>query len=86
MFFNEDGTLNFRELLADTPSFRTIMEDGMISQDEVDAQFEKVNSLLRSMEARYDAAVMKDVMTVMAESCVLYAIQNYYSLQGIMDE
>lgn len=86
MFLNEDGTLNISDLITNNESFKTIMEDGIITKNEVDGQFTKVISLLRNMEAKYDASIMEDVRELMAESCIMYAVHNYYTMQNIDEE
>ena len=86
MFFNEDGTLDVDGLLVNNTSFKTIMEDGVITVEEVEAQTEKVASLLRAMEAKYDKAVMDDVMNLMSEACIMYAVSNYLSIQNLDEE
>lgn len=86
MFFKEDGTLDVDGLLVNNASFKTIMEDGVITVEEVEAQTEKVASLLRAMEAKYDKAVMDDVMNLMSEACIMYAVSNYLSIQNLDEE
>lgn len=86
MFFKEDGTLDVDGLLVNNTSFKTIMEDGVITVEEVEAQTEKVASLLRAMEAKYDKAVMDDVMNLMSEACIMYAVSNYLSIQNLDEE
>lgn len=86
MFLNEDGTLNISSLMTNNESFKIIMEDGVITKNELDDQFAKVTSLLRDMEAKYDASIMEDVRELMAESCIMYAVHNYYTMQTIDEE
>lgn len=86
MFFKEDGTLDVDGLLVNNASFKTIMEDGVITADEVEAQTEKVASILRDMGAKYDKAVMDDVMNLMSEVCLMYAVSNYLSIQNLDEE
>ena len=86
MFFKEDGTLDVDGLLVNNASFKTIMEDGVITVEEVEAQTEKVASLLRAMGAKYDKAVMDDVMNLMSEVCLMYAVSNYLSIQNLDEE
>lgn len=86
MFFKEDGTLDVDGLLVNNASFKTIMEDGVITVEEVEAQTEKVASILRDMGAKYDKAVMDDVMNLMSEVCLMYAVSNYLSIQNLDEE
>ena len=38
MFFNEDGILNIVEMVVNNASFKTIIEDGVITEEEIMAQ------------------------------------------------
>ena len=86
MFYKEDGTLDVDGLSVNNASFNTIMEDGVITADEVEAQTEKVASILRDMGAKYDKAVMDDVMNLMSEVSIMYAVSNYLSIQNLDEE
>lgn len=83
MFFNEEGLLNVDELVVNNESFRTIMEDGVITESEIEAQSEKVFTILRNMENKFSEEQLVEVKNLIAESCVLYAVYNYYSLQDL---
>ena len=41
MFFNEEGILNIDEMVVNNASFKAIMEDGIITEEEIKAQSEK---------------------------------------------
>lgn len=83
MFFNEKGILNIDEMVSDNASFKNIMEDGIISEDEIKTQSDKVVSMLRDMEAKYSEEQLADIRSLLVESSVLYAVYNFYSLQNI---
>ena len=51
MFFNEKGILNIDEMVADNASFKNIMEDGIVTEEEVKAQSDKGIAMLHDMEA-----------------------------------
>ena len=46
MFFIEKGILNIDEWVANNDSFKKIMEDGIVTDEEVKAQSDKVVSML----------------------------------------
>ena len=83
MFFNEEGILNIDEMVVNNASFKNIMEDGVITEEEIKAQSDKVVSLLRDMEATYSQEQLAQIKDLMVESSVLYAIYYLYSIQNI---
>ena len=46
MFFNEEGILNIDEMVVNNVSFKNIMEDGVITEEEIKAQSDKVVAML----------------------------------------
>ena len=83
MFFNEEGILNIDEMVVNNASFKTIMEDGVITEEEIKAQSDKVVSLLHDMEAKYNEEQLAEIKNLLVESSVLYAVYNFYSIQNI---
>ena len=83
MFFNEEGILNIDEMVVNNASFKNIMEDGIITAEEIKSQSDKVVALLRDIEARYTPEQLAEIKELMVESSVLYAIYNLYSIQNI---
>ena len=83
MFFNEDGILNIDEMIVNNASFKTIMEDGVITDEEIKAQSEKVVAMLHDMEAKYTEEQLAEIRNLFVESSVLYALYNVYSIQNI---
>ena len=83
MFFNEEGILNIDEMVVNNTSFKAIMEDGVITEDEIKAQSEKVVSLLHDMEAKYSEEQLAEIKNLLVESSVLYAVYNFLSIQNI---
>lgn len=83
MFFNKEGILNIDEMVASNASFKNIMEDGIVTEEEVKAQSDKVITILHNMEAKYSNEQLADIKELLAETGVLYAIYNIYSIQNI---
>lgn len=83
MFFNEEGILNIDEMVASNASFKNIMEDGIVTEEEVKAQSDKVITILHNMEAKYNNEQLAEIKELLAETGVLYAIYNIYSIQNI---
>lgn len=83
MFFNEDGILNLDEMVVNNASFKNIMEDGVITEDEIKSQSDKVLALLHSIETKYNTEQLEEIRNLLVESSVLYAAYNYYTIQNI---
>lgn len=83
MFFNDEGILNIDEMVADNASFKNIMEDGVVSEEEIKAQSDKVIALLRNMEAKYSEEQLAEIKKLLVETSVLYAVYNIHSIQSI---
>ena len=83
MFFNEEGILNIDEMVVNNASFKTIMEDGVITEEEIKAQSDKVVAMLHDMEAKYNEEQLSEIKNLLVESSVLYAVYNFHSIQNI---
>ena len=83
MFFNEEGILNIDEMVVNNASFKAIMEDGVITEEEIKAQSDKVVAMLHDMEAKYNEEQLAEIKSLLAESSVLYAVYNFHSIQSI---
>ena len=83
MFFDENGILNIDEMVVNNASFRNILEDGIVTEEEIKKQSDKVVSMLHGMEAKYSKAQLEDIKSLLVESSVLYTIYNIYSIQSI---
>ena len=64
MFFNEEGILNIDEMVVNNASFKNIMEDGVITEEEIKVQSEKVIALLQKMEQKYNSEHKKILQTL----------------------
>lgn len=83
MFFNEEGILNIDEMVINNASFKNIMEDGIITEEEIKMQSDKVVSMLHDMEKKYSEEQLSEIKNLLVESSVLYAVYNFHSIQNI---
>lgn len=83
MFFNEKGILNIDELIMNNASFKKIMEDGIVTEEEIKEQSDKVVALLHDMEKKYSEEQLNEIKELLVESGVLYAVYNFYSIQSL---
>ena len=72
MLFDKEGILNIDELVAQRPTFRKIMEDQIVTDDELTNQANLVVNLLKKLE-----------QNILAEMSVLYAIHQYKEIQDL---
>jgi hypothetical protein len=83
MIFNEQGFIDIDEMIAQEPSFQKIMEDGVVTSEELHEQTERVINLLHEVENRFSEEDQLLVKRLFAETNVLSAIYHYYQLQNI---
>ena len=83
MFFYEKGILNIDELVASNNSYKKIMEDGIVTDEELKEQSDKVLAILRNIEQKHTDEELKEIKELLTESSVLYAIYQYYSIQTL---
>lgn len=75
-FFDESGGLNIDDLILQQPSFKKIMEDGIVTEEELAEQKERVISLLKKIEQNFTSEQIDQVRELLAEISVLIAVQN----------
>ncbi len=83
MFFNAEGILDIDEMIVNNASFKNIMEDGVVTEDEIKAQSDKVVVILQDMETKYSKEQLEDIKNLLVEASVLYTVYNFYSIQNI---
>ena len=83
MFFNQNGRLNIDEAIVNKESFKKIMEDGIVSEEEIKEQSEKVIGLFKDIENKFSEEQLRDIKDLLAETSVLYAVYNIYSIQSL---
>ena len=77
-FFDETGTLNIDDLILEQPSFQKIMEDGVVTDEELAEQKERVIALLKKLEQKLTPEQIDLVRELLAEISVLVAVRNIY--------
>ncbi len=80
-FFDEAGTLNLDELIINHPSFIRIMEDGVVTQEELTEQGQRVTNLLKRMEQTLSPDQIDQVRELLAEISVLVAARGIFEKQ-----
>ena len=80
-FFTEDGILNIEELVFEQPSFLKIIEDGVVTEDELREQSGRVTRSLREFEKTASPEEIDQVRELLAEISVLVAVRQIYDNQ-----
>lgn len=80
-FFDESGLLNIEDIIIQQPSFIKIMEDGIVTEEELKEQSQSVISLLRNIEKSATPETIEQIRELMAEISVLVAARSLYGRQ-----
>ena len=83
MLFNKQGIIDIDEMIAQEPSFQNIMADGVVTDEELRQQSERVIALLHEAQQRFNDDDLQFIKTLFAETNVLSAIYRYYELQNL---
>lgn len=75
---DESGFLNVEDLIMKSLSFQKMMEDSVITEEEIQAQSDLVISLLSQLEATCSDAQKELLRRLLAEVCVLVGVNGGY--------
>lgn len=78
-FFDKNGMLNIDELIVEQPSFIKIMEDGVVTEEELQEQSKRVEAILKDLEKTASPETIEKVRHLLAEMSVLVAIKQIYT-------
>ena len=70
-------------MVVNNASFKAIMEDGVITEEEIKAQSDKVVAMLHDMDAKYNEEQLTEIKNLLLESSVLLSEYNFHSIQNI---
>lgn len=75
-FFDDNGMLNIDELIAEQPSFIKIMQDGIVTNEEILEQSKRVEEILEEIEKTTSPKTIEKIRHLLAEISVLIAINQ----------
>jgi hypothetical protein len=81
-FDPETGTLLLDEYVSRRPSFRKVMEDNLVTDEEVAEQTRRVIALLRDLEGRLAPEVRAVATDALCELAVLYALERHHQISS----
>lgn len=70
------GNLNIEDIVVNQPSFKRIIEDGIITEEEIEEQSQRVVAEIKEIEAIATPEVKEKMRELLAEMSVLAAISN----------
>ena len=82
MFFNDHGIIDIDETVRREPSFQKIMADGVVTEDELRSQSERVIALFHEAERRFSDSDQQFIKKLFSETSVLSEVYHYFSIQN----
>ncbi len=83
MLFDKNGIFCLDELMATRPTFQKIMEDKMVTNEEINGQTGLVLELLQDIEQTFSPEQLSKIENLLAEFGVLSAVYQYKQIQDI---
>ena len=85
VFFNEDGSLKINETIMNQPTYRKIIEDGVVTNEELIEQSNLVMTLFRKIEDTFNKEQKQLVQDLIVEISVLNSIFKQHGMQIATD-
>lgn len=80
--FDENGMLNISDIVLNHPSYKAIMEDGIVTDEELQQQTEAAIASLHHLESICNEEQQNAILDALAETGVLFAVYQNYQLQN----
>lgn len=81
--FDENGMLNISDIVLNHPSYKAIMEDGVVTDEELKEQAETTIKALRKLQEICSEEQQNAILDAISEMSVLFATYHQYELQEI---
>lgn len=81
IIFNEDGTLNVSQSAKSHPSNKRIMNDQLVTLDEMGQLYQHIKSIFRQIEDTFTEEQKQLVHKLIVESEVYQAIRKHFNEQ-----
>lgn len=79
--FDESGGLNIDDFILEQDSFKKIMADGIVTEEEMAEQSKRVIALLKSFEKTASPEQIELMRKLLAEISVLIAVSSVFLKQ-----
>lgn len=80
--FDESGSFNTDVLIMERPSFQAIMADGMVTEEKINEQGQRVKDLIVQMEPNFTPEQKAQIQDLVAEVSVLLTAVAIADRQG----
>ncbi len=81
--FDENGLLNISDIVKNHPSYKAIMEDGLVTDQELKEQADAAIASLRKLQALCNEEQQGAILDAISEMGVLFAVYHNYELQDL---
>lgn len=80
--FDENGLLNIADIITTHPSYKTIMEDGVVTDQELTVQANRTIASLKRLQTICNDEQQSAILDAISDLSVLYAVHRNYELQN----
>ncbi len=81
--FDENGLLNIADIVSTHPSYLAIMEDGIVTDQELKAQADTTIASLRKLQTLCNEEQQNAILEAISEMSVLFAAYHNHELQNL---
>lgn len=81
--FDENGFLNISDIVKNHPSYKAIMKDGIVTDQELKEQADATIASLRKLQSICNEEQQSAILDAISEMGVLFAAYHNYELQDI---
>lgn len=81
--FDENGMLNISDIISGHPSYKAIMDDGIVTDEELKNQADATVASLRKLQTLCNEEQQNAILDALSEMGVLFAAYHQYELQNI---
>lgn len=82
--FDENGYLNIGDIVANHPSYKAIMEDGIVTEEELKAQADATIASLHRLQEICNEEQQSAILNAISEMSVLFAAYHNHELQNLL--
>ncbi len=82
--FDENGMLNIADIIAENPSYKAIMEDGVVTDQELKDQADATLASLHRLQKLCSEEQQDAVLSAITDMSVLFAAYHNYELQQLV--
>ena len=75
--------LDLESILMNNESLKNILEDGVVTEEEVKEQAEKVTAIAEELKQMCSEEQLRKIQSLIAEMNALYVVYNYNELMSI---